>query len=85
MSTEQQTARDAEALQRTWDTDPRWAGIARTYTAEEVIRLRGSFVVEQTIARRGAERLWDLIHSEDFVAALGALTVVRRWRWSKPG
>ncbi len=74
MSTEQQIARDAEALQRTWDTDPRWAGITRTYTAEEVIRLRGSFVVEQTIARRGAERLWDLIRSEEYVAALGALT-----------
>ncbi|MEA2522216.1 MAG: isocitrate lyase [Actinomycetota bacterium] len=74
MSTETQIATDAAALQRTWDTDPRWAGITRTYTAEEVVRLRGSFVVEQTIARRGAQRLWDLIHSEEYVAALGALT-----------
>ena len=74
MTTDQEIAKDAEALQRTWDTDPRWAGIIRTYTAEEVIRLRGSFVVEQTVARRGAERLWDLIHSEEYVGALGALT-----------
>jgi isocitrate lyase len=74
MSTDEQIARDAEALQHTWDTDPRWSGIVRTYTAQEVIRLRGSFVVEQTIARNGAERLWDLIHSEEYVAALGALT-----------
>ena len=74
MSTDAQIARDAEALQRTWETDPRWTAITRAYTAEEVIRLRGSFVVEQTIARRGAERLWDLIHSEEYVAALGALT-----------
>ena len=74
MSTDTQIAKDAEALQRRWETDPRWKGITRTYTAQEVIRLRGSFVVEQTIARRGAERLWDLIHSQEYVAALGALT-----------
>ena len=74
MNTDAQIIHDAEALQRTWDTDPRWNGITRSYTAEDVIRLRGSFVVEQTIARRGAERLWDLIGSEEYVAALGALT-----------
>ena len=74
MNTDAQIIRDADALQRTWDTDPRWKGITRSYSAEEVIRLRGSFVVEQTIARRGAERLWDLLGSEEYVAALGALT-----------
>ena len=74
MNTDAQIIHDAEALQRTWETDPRWNGVTRSYSAEDVIRLRGSFVVEQTIARRGAERLWDLIGSEEYVAALGALT-----------
>ena len=74
MNTDAQIIHDAEALQRTWETDPRWNGVTRSYSAEDVIRLRGSFVVEQTIARRGAKRLWDLIGSEEYVAALGALT-----------
>jgi isocitrate lyase len=66
-----QTAAD---LQHEWDTNPRWAGITRDYTAEEVIRLRGSIVEESTLARRGAENLWQLLQTEDFVPALGALT-----------
>jgi isocitrate lyase len=66
-----QTAAD---LQHEWDTNPRWAGITRDYTAEEVIRLRGSIVEESTLARRGAENLWRLLQTEDFVPALGALT-----------
>lgn len=61
-------------LQHEWQTDPRWAGITRDYTAEEVIRLRGSIVEESTLARRGAENLWNLLHTEEFVPALGALT-----------
>ncbi|UNX55789.1 isocitrate lyase [Georgenia sp. TF02-10] len=65
---------EAEALARTWETDPRWAGITRTYSAEEVVRLRGSVREEHTLARRGAERLWDLLTSTDYVAALGAMT-----------
>lgn len=64
----------AAQLQYEWDTDPRWAGITRDYTAEEVIRLRGSIVEEATLARRGAENLWHLLHTEEFVPALGALT-----------
>jgi isocitrate lyase len=64
----------AAELQREWDTDPRWAGIKRDYTAEEVIRLRGSITEEATLARRGAENLWRLLHSEEWVPALGALT-----------
>ena len=64
----------AAQLQHEWDTDPRWAGITRDYTAEEVIRLRGSIVEEATLARRGAENLWHLLHTEEFVPALGALT-----------
>ncbi len=64
----------AAQLQHEWDTDPRWAGITRDYTAEEVIRLRGSIVEEATLARRGAENLWHLLHTEEYVPALGALT-----------
>ncbi|GLW09311.1 isocitrate lyase [Microtetraspora sp. NBRC 13810] len=64
----------AEELRREWETDPRWAGIERTFTAEDVIRLRGSVQEEHTLARLGAERLWSLLQTEDFVASLGALT-----------
>lgn len=71
MSTRENAVR---ALQKTWSEDPRWQGIKRGYSAEEVVRLRGSVVVEHTLARRGAERLWDLLHNEPFVNTLGALT-----------
>jgi isocitrate lyase len=61
-------------LEKSWAADPRWKGVERTYTAEDVVRLRGSVPVEQSLARRGAERLWSLLHSEDYIHALGALT-----------
>ncbi|MFE3449022.1 isocitrate lyase [Nonomuraea sp. NPDC059194] len=64
----------AEQLRHTWKNDPRWKGTERTYTAEDVVRLRGSVQEEHTLARLGAERLWDLLHTEDYVHALGALT-----------
>ncbi|WP_017622037.1 isocitrate lyase [Nocardiopsis chromatogenes] len=64
----------AAALQREWETDPRWAGVERTYSAADVVRLRGSVTEEHTLARQGAERLWKLLHSEDYVNTLGALT-----------
>jgi len=57
-----------------WETNPRWHGIKRPYTAEDVRRLCGSVQIEYTLARLGAERLWDLLHKESYVAALGALT-----------
>src|SRR6266404_5376060 len=62
------------ALATTWATDDRWQGIKRAYTAEAVIRLRGSVEIKHTIAELGAKRLWDLLHSEPYVAALGAMT-----------
>ncbi|MFJ9554546.1 isocitrate lyase [Nocardiopsis sp. NPDC101807] len=71
------SARRQEAsaeLQRDWETNSRWAGIERTYSADDVVRLRGSVTEEHTLARRGAERLWDLLHTEDYVNSLGALT-----------
>ncbi|MFI6925724.1 isocitrate lyase [Nonomuraea spiralis] len=64
----------AEQLQDEWDNDPRWEGVERTYGAEDVIRLRGSVQEEHTLARLGAQRLWDLLRTEDYVHALGALT-----------
>ena len=64
----------AEELQKEWDTNPRWAGIKRDYTAADVVRLRGSITEDSTLARRGAENLWDLLHTEKWVPALGALT-----------
>ena len=63
-----------DELAMSWEQDPRWAGIVRNYTAQDVRRLRGSVVIEHTLARMGAERLWKLLHSEPYVAALGALT-----------
>lgn len=62
------------SLEESWKLDERWRGIERPYTAEDVIRLRGSIDIEHTLARVGAERLWKLLHEEDYVNALGALT-----------
>ncbi len=61
-------------LAKSWQNDPRWAGITRPYTADDAFRLRGSVTIEHTLARMGAERLWTLLHSEPYIAALGALT-----------
>ncbi|MBX9954599.1 isocitrate lyase [Peribacillus simplex] len=63
-----------QKLQQSWENDSRWTGIKRPYTAEEVIKLRGSIDIEQTLARRGSEKLWNLLKTEDFINALGALT-----------
>jgi isocitrate lyase len=57
-----------------WSQDPRWKGIERNYSLADVKRLQGSVVVEHTLAWRGAEKLWSLLHAEDFVPTLGALT-----------
>ncbi|MBF6592696.1 MAG: isocitrate lyase, partial [Ktedonobacterales bacterium] len=64
----------ADDLATIWETDPRWMGIKRTYSAADVERLRGSVRIEYTLARLGAERLWHLLRTEPYVAALGALT-----------
>ncbi|RYV51848.1 isocitrate lyase [Pengzhenrongella frigida] len=68
---EQQTAAE---LSEQWATDPRWAGVRRDYSAADVVALRGSVREEHTLARRGAERLWSLLQTEEWVPALGALT-----------
>jgi len=63
-----------EALKHHWAEDPRWCGVRRPYSAEEVVRYRGSLPIEYTLARRGAERFWKLLTTEPFVHALGAVT-----------
>lgn len=63
-----------EKLQESWELDTCWKGITRPYSAEDVIRLRGSIDIEHTLARRGAEKLWASLHTEDYINALGALT-----------
>ena len=61
-------------LEKEWAESPRWKGVKRGYDAEDVVRLRGSLMVEHTLARRGAEKLWRLVHELPFVHSLGALT-----------
>ena len=75
----------AEAIRNDWETNPRWKGITRDYTAEEVVRLQGSFTAEQTVARRGAERLWHLLNTEDYINALGAMSGMQAVQMAKAG
>ena len=70
LTREQQVA----ALQKDWSSNPRWKGVQRSYSAADVVRLRGSLAIEHTIAKRGAEKLWTLVNTEPFVNTLGALT-----------
>jgi len=65
---------DHASLQNEWATSERWRGIRRDYTAEDVVRLRGSVEIKHTLAERGAKRLWELLHNESYVPALGAMT-----------
>jgi isocitrate lyase len=64
----------AEQIKLDWSNNPRWHGVTRNYTAEDVVRLRGTVAVEHSLARLGAEKLWSSLHREPFVNALGALT-----------
>jgi isocitrate lyase len=71
MSTPQE---QAAALQHDWDTNSRWNGIVRSYSADEVVRLRGSLLIEHTLAQKGAAKLWKLLEEEPFIRSLGAIT-----------
>ena len=64
----------ADQIRQDWETNPRWAGVKRNYSAEEVVKLRGSVQIQHTLAERGARKLWDYLHTEDYVNALGALS-----------
>ena len=63
-----------QALAQDWAENPRWKSVKRNYKADDVVRLRGSLTIEHTLAKRGADKLWNLLHTEPFVNALGALT-----------
>jgi isocitrate lyase len=67
-------AEEIQALEHKWRNDPRWRGVTRSYTAEKVLRLRGTLKVEHTIADRMSQKLWRLLNCESYVNALGALT-----------
>ncbi len=76
---------DADALRKDWSENPRWKGVDRGYSAEEVVRLRGSVSIEYTLARRGAERLWTLLNEQPYLNALGALTGNQAMQMAKAG
>src|SRR5919202_582082 len=73
------------ALARAWVDDARWAGVRRPYTADDVIRLRGSVRQEYTLARNGARRLWELLLSRPFVRTFGALTGAQAVQMARAG
>ncbi len=76
---------DVKALEKSWSGNPRWNGIKRDYSAEDVVRLRGSVSIEYTLARRGAERLWEQLNEQPYVNALGALTGNQAMQMAKAG
>jgi len=65
---------EIQTLEQDWKQNPRWKGVKRGYSAEDVVRLRGSLRIEHTLAKRGAEKLWQRMHEMPFVNSLGALT-----------
>jgi isocitrate lyase len=70
----EQNLKSAQQLEHDWRDNPRWRSVRRPYSGADVVKLRGSVAIEHTLAKRGAEKLWRLLHSEPFVNALGALT-----------
>lgn len=75
----------AEAIGNDWASNPRWDGVQRDYTPEDVVKLQGSFTVQHTVAQRGAERLWHLLATEDYVNALGAMSGMQAAQMAKAG
>jgi len=78
-------SQQAKDLEKRWATDPRWKGVERNYSGEDVIKLRGSVMVEHTLARRGAERLWRQLNQEGFVRTFGAYTGMQATNMVKGG
>jgi len=76
---------EVKTLEQDWAINPRWKDVERGYSAAEVVNLRGSLHIEHTLARRGADRLWSVIHTEPFVSALGALTGNQAVQQAKAG
>ena len=77
--------RSAKDIQKEWDSNPRWKNVKRDYTAEEVAKLSGSVEIEYSLAKQGAEKLWNEINNSDFVNALGALTGNQAMQQAKAG
>ncbi|MCI0800783.1 MAG: isocitrate lyase [Chloroflexi bacterium] len=77
--------RQVTELERQWATDPRWQGIKRDYSAADVVALRGSVQIEHTLANVGAKRLWDLLHTEDYISTFGALSGSQATQMVKAG
>ncbi|MCH7841218.1 MAG: isocitrate lyase [Chloroflexi bacterium] len=78
-------SRQVTELERQWATDPRWQGIKRDYSAADVVALRGSVQIEHTLANVGAKRLWDLLHTEDYISTFGALSGSQATQMVKAG
>tara|TARA_X000001036_G_C20640736_1_gene791006 strand:+ start:59 stop:1348 length:1290 start_codon:yes stop_codon:yes gene_type:complete len=81
----QSRSEEAKKLQKEWSESTRWKNIKRGYSAEDVVRLRGSIQVEHTLATRGSEKLWNLVNNEPFVNALGALSGNQAMQQAKAG
>jgi isocitrate lyase len=79
------TAQQVKDLKQRWATDPRWKGVKRDYTAEDVVKLRGSVMIEHTLARRGSERLWRQLNEEGYIRTFGALTGAQAVNMVKAG
>lgn len=75
----------AQEIENDWKTNPRWKGVKRTYTADKVARLQGSVTQEHTLARMGAEKLWQGLHDNDYIHALGAITGNQAVEMAKAG
>lgn len=82
---EQRIARVGAEIDNDWKTNPRWKGVVRDYTGEQVARLQGSITQEHTLARLGAEKLWKALHENDYVHALGAITGNQAVEMAKAG
>jgi isocitrate lyase len=85
MTNEHAIQQRAQELESNWETDRRWKSVTRDYTGEDVVRLQGSFVEEQSLARAMSLKLWDLLNTEDYVNALGALTGGQAVQMAKAG
>ena len=78
-------SQQAKELEQRWKPDPRWKGVERNYTGEDVIKLRGSVQIEHTLARRGAERLWKSLNQDGFIRTFGAYTGMQATNMAKAG
>jgi len=85
MNVNSNISQQIKELEQSWKTDPRWKGVERNYTAENVVKLRGSVMIEHTLARRGAERLWKTLNQDGFIRTFGAYTGMQATNMVKAG